>query len=74
MNANSSIFTPAFCYGAAIFAAFVTALSQIILKKQANILHEVLKYLYQLNEFYLEYSTKNLHNLCIYHNPTQLNN
>ena len=37
MNANSSIFTPAFCYGAAIFAAFVTALSQIILKKQANI-------------------------------------
>ena len=34
---NSELFTPAFCYGAAIFAAFVTALSQIILKKQANI-------------------------------------
>ena len=34
---NSELFTPAFCYGAAIAAAFVTALSQIILKKQANI-------------------------------------
>ena len=34
---NSELFTPAFCYGAAILAAFVTALSQIILKKQANI-------------------------------------
>ena len=34
---NSDLFTPAFCYAAAIFAAFVTALSQIILKKQANI-------------------------------------
>ena len=34
---NSNLFTPAFCYSAAIFAAFVTALSQIILKKQANI-------------------------------------
>ena len=37
MNSNSGIFTPAFCYGAAILAAFVTALSQIILKRQANI-------------------------------------
>ena len=34
---NSELFTPAFCYGAAIAAAFITALSQIILKKQANI-------------------------------------
>ena len=37
MGSNSSLFTPAFCYGAAILAAFITALSQIILKKQANI-------------------------------------
>ena len=37
MSSNTSLFTPAFCYGAAILAAFVTALSQIILKKQANI-------------------------------------
>ena len=34
---NSELFTPAFCYGAAIAAAFITALSQIILQKQANI-------------------------------------
>ena len=33
---NSELFTPAFCYGAAIVAAFVTALSQILLKTQAN--------------------------------------
>lgn len=34
---NTSFITPAFCYTAAIIGAFVTAVSQILLKKQANI-------------------------------------
>lgn len=34
---NTSFITPTFCYTAAIIAAFVTAVSQILLKKQANI-------------------------------------
>lgn len=37
---NTEFITPAFCYAAAITAAFVTALSQIILKRQANITEE----------------------------------
>lgn len=34
---NTSFITPTFCYTAAIIGAFVTAVSQILLKKQANI-------------------------------------
>lgn len=37
---NTSFITPAFCYAAAILGAFITALSQIILKRQANITEE----------------------------------
>lgn len=32
----SKLFTPAFCYGIAILGAFLTGLSQILLKTQAN--------------------------------------
>ncbi len=39
MNINN-IITPTFCYAAAILGAFVTALSQILLKQQANITEE----------------------------------
>ncbi len=34
---NTNFITPQFCYAAAILAAFITALSQILLKRQANI-------------------------------------
>ena len=34
---STELFTPELCYGAAILAAFITALSQILLKRQANI-------------------------------------
>ena len=34
---STDFFTPAVCYGAAILAAFITALSQILLKRQANV-------------------------------------